>query len=89
MKIAVTTPDRPRRIARRAGVRPRVLLRDPDRLDAEIAEHVDPAVGGLRDADYVAEATEGDDAIYWVHPRLVGWAAPTGGLPCSRRCRKP
>lgn len=51
-----------------------MLLRDPARLDAELAEHVEPAVGDLRDADYVTEATEGIDAIFWVPPD--DWSLP-------------
>jgi uncharacterized protein YbjT (DUF2867 family) len=79
MPIAVTTPtghvgSHVVRMLRQAGVRPRVLLRDPARLDAELAEHVEPVVGDLRDADYVAEATEGVDALFWVHPE--DWSLP-------------
>ena len=79
MPIAVTTPtghvgSHVVRMLSPAGVRPRVLLRDPARLDAELLEHVEPAVGDLRDADYVAEATEGVDAIFWVHPD--DWTLP-------------
>jgi uncharacterized protein YbjT (DUF2867 family) len=51
-----------------AGIRPRLLLRDPDRLDAEVRDQVELAVGDQRDADYVAEATRDVAAIYWVHP---------------------
>jgi hypothetical protein len=39
--------------------RPRLLLRNPDRLDAEVRDQVELAVGDQRDADYVAEATRG------------------------------
>jgi NAD(P)H dehydrogenase (quinone) len=79
MTIAVTTPtghvgSHVVRMLCQAGVRPRVLLRDPARLDAELAEHVEPVVGDLRDADYVAEATEGVDALFWVHPE--DWSLP-------------
>ena len=76
MTIAVITPtghvgSHVVRMLCQAGVRPRVLLRDPARLDAELAE---PMVGDLRDADNVAEATEGVDAIFWVHPD--DWSLP-------------
>ncbi len=57
-----------------AGVRPRLLLRNPDRLDAELRGHADLAVGDQRDADYVAEATRGVDAVFWVHPD--DWSLP-------------
>jgi uncharacterized protein YbjT (DUF2867 family) len=51
-----------------AGVRPRVLLRNPDRLAAEVRDQVELAVGDQRDPDYVSEATRGVQAIFWVHP---------------------
>jgi uncharacterized protein YbjT (DUF2867 family) len=59
--IAVTTPtghvgSQVVRTLCQAGVRPRVSLRDPDRLDAGVRDRVEPAVGDLRDAGYVAEA---------------------------------
>jgi uncharacterized protein YbjT (DUF2867 family) len=71
--IAVTTPtgnvgSHVVRMLCQAGVRPRVLLRNPDRLDDGLREYVELAVGDLHDADYVAEATRGVEAIYWVHP---------------------
>jgi uncharacterized protein YbjT (DUF2867 family) len=71
--IAVTTPtgnvgSHVVRMLCQAGVRPRLLLRDPNRLDDELREYVDVAVGDIRDADYVLESTRGLDAIYWVHP---------------------
>src|SRR4051794_21575645 len=65
-----------------AGVRPRVLLRDPARLDTELAEHVEPVVGDLRDADYVAEATAGVDAPFWVHPE--DWSLPAPSAAAKR-----
>jgi hypothetical protein len=40
-----------------AGVRPRLLLRNPDRLDAGVRDRVELEVGDQRDAGYVAEAT--------------------------------
>jgi uncharacterized protein YbjT (DUF2867 family) len=57
-----------------AGVRPRLLLRDPDRLDAELRDRVELAIGDQRDAGYVAEATRGADAVFWVHPD--DWSHP-------------
>jgi uncharacterized protein YbjT (DUF2867 family) len=71
--IAVTTPtgtvgSQVVRLLCQAGVRPRLLLRNPDRLDPEVREHVELAVGDQRDSDYVAEATRGVEAIFWVHP---------------------
>lgn len=79
MTIVVTTPtgkvgSQVARMLCRAGERPRLLLRDPDRLDADLRALVEPAVGDLRDAAYVAEATRDVDAIYWVHPE--DWSQP-------------
>src|SRR4051795_3400970 len=58
----------------RAGVRPRLLLRKPDRLSVELRDHVELAVGDQRDRDYVLEATRGVDAVFWVHPD--DWSMP-------------
>lgn len=73
MTIAVTTPtgnvgSHVVRMLCQAGVRPRLLLRNPDHLNAEIRDHVELAVGDQRDADYVTEATRGVEAILWAHP---------------------
>jgi hypothetical protein len=61
----------------RAGGRPRLLLRDPDRLDVELRHLVEPAVGDQRDADYVMESTRGVDAVYWVYPEDSRCPTPT------------
>jgi uncharacterized protein YbjT (DUF2867 family) len=73
LTIAVTTPtgnvgSHVVRMLCQAGVRPRLLLRNPDRLDAGIRDQVELAVGDQRDAGYVAEATHGAEAVFWVHP---------------------
>ena len=70
--IAVTTPtgNVGRHVTAmlvRAGVRPRVLVRDATKL-GELAAHVDAVEVDLQDADAVARATEGVDALYWVTP---------------------
>jgi uncharacterized protein YbjT (DUF2867 family) len=77
--IAVTTPtghvgSQVVRMLCQAGVRPRLLLRNPERLDGELRDQVDLAVGDLRDADYVAEATRDVEAVFWVHPD--DWSLP-------------
>jgi uncharacterized protein YbjT (DUF2867 family) len=73
MVIAVTTPtgNVGRHVVAglvRAGVRPRVLLRDPSRLEPAIADLVDPVAVDQRDDAAVLAATEGVDALYWVSP---------------------
>jgi NAD(P)H dehydrogenase (quinone) len=85
--IAVTTPtghvgSHVVRLLCQAGVRPRLLLRDPDHLDAELRDQVDLAVGDQRDAAYVAEATRGVDAVYWVHPD--DWSLPDPDADAER-----
>ncbi|MBE2319868.1 NAD(P)H-binding protein [Solirubrobacter sp. CPCC 204708] len=69
--IAVTTPtgNVGRHVTAmliRAGVRPRVLVRDPAKLDHP--DHVDAVQVDLTDRDAVAAAMEGVDALYWVTP---------------------
>jgi uncharacterized protein YbjT (DUF2867 family) len=79
MTIAVTTPtghvgSHVARLLCQAGERPRLLLRNPGRLDADLRDRVELAVGDQRDAGYVAEATRGADAVFWVHPD--DWSRP-------------
>ena len=86
MVIAVTTPtgNVGRHVVAgllRAGVRPRVLLRDPGRLAPELAGRVDAVVVDQQDAGAVLAATEGVDALYWVSPSV--WA----GDPVAEHAR--
>jgi uncharacterized protein YbjT (DUF2867 family) len=85
--IAVTTPtgnvgSHVVRMLCQAGVRPRLLLRNPDRLDPEVRDQVELAVGDQRDADYVAESTRGLAAIHWVHPD--DWSLPDPDADAER-----
>ena len=87
MTIAVTTPTgnvgfHVVRMLCQAGARPRLLLRDPDRLDADVRYRVELAVGDLRDAGFVAEATRGVDAVFWVHPD--DWSLPDPDADAER-----
>lgn len=71
MTIVVTTPtghvgSRVVRLLLQAGVRPRVLVRDPARLDAR--ERVDVRRGDLTDAAFVRKATAGARTVFWVDP---------------------
>ncbi|MFJ7206167.1 NAD(P)H-binding protein [Streptomyces sp. NPDC098789] len=77
MQIAVTTPtgNVGRHVVTtlvRAGVRPRVLLRDPGRLAPGIRAEVDAVRVDQYDADAVAVATRGVDALFWVDPTTGG-----------------
>lgn len=76
MRIAVTTPtghvgSRVVQLLVQAGVRPVLLLRDPDKLDEQLHDQVEVHAGDLGDLDYVLEATRGVDALYWVDPTDV------------------
>jgi uncharacterized protein YbjT (DUF2867 family) len=73
MRIAVTTPtgNVGRHVVAmlvRAGVRPLVLARHPERLDPEIRPLVDAVAVDQFDAEAVSAATSGVDALYWVDP---------------------
>lgn len=77
MRIAITTPTG--NVGRhlvaalvRAGVRPRVLLREPGRLAPEVVDAVDAVRVDQYDADAVVAATEGVDALFWVDPPSDG-----------------
>ncbi|MCT9093258.1 NAD(P)H-binding protein [Streptomyces sp. ASQP_92] len=77
MQIAVTTPtgNVGRHVVSalaRAGVRPRVLVRDPGRLAPGIRGEVDAVKVDQYDADTVVAATRGIDALYWVDPSTGG-----------------
>lgn len=79
MTIAVATPtghvgSHVVRMLCQAGVRPRLLLRNPERLDPSLRDLVDVAVGDQRDAEYVADSISGVDAVFWVHPD--DWSLP-------------
>ncbi|HEY8479436.1 MAG TPA: NAD(P)H-binding protein, partial [Spirillospora sp.] len=73
MSIVVTTPtgnvgSRVVRLLLQAGVRPRVLVRDPARLDAQTRERVDVRRGDLTDAAFVRTAISGARTVFWVDP---------------------
>lgn len=72
-KIVVTTPtgkvgSRVVRLLLQAGVRPTLLLRDPDRLDTATRQRVDTVRGDQGDADAVLRATRDADRLFWVDP---------------------
>ncbi|MDA3627127.1 NAD(P)H-binding protein [Saccharopolyspora sp. WRP15-2] len=72
-KIVVTTPtghvgSRVVQLLLQAGVRPTLLLRAPDKLDAATHDRVDVVQGDQGDADAVIRATEGADCLFWVDP---------------------
>lgn len=73
MEIALTTPTghvgaHLVRALIRAGLRPRLLMRDPSRLDPTLAEQVDVRRTDLYQRESVIEACTGADALYWVTP---------------------
>ncbi|MEU5421558.1 NAD(P)H-binding protein [Streptomyces sp. NPDC020799] len=91
MTIVVTTPtghvgSRVVRLLVQAGVRPRVLVRDPARLDAELRGRVDARRGDLTDPGFVREATAGARTVFWVDPTPHTAEDPIG---TSRRTAAP
>ena len=87
MRVAVTTPtghvgSQVVPMLCQAGVRPRLLVRNPDRVGPELRDSVELAVGDQRDADYVAEATCDVEAVFWVHPD--DWASPDPNADAER-----
>jgi len=77
MRIAVTTPTG--NVGRhvlamliRAGVRPRVLVRHPDRLDPSVRPLVDVVTVDQFDADTVVAATRDITGLFWVDPTTGG-----------------
>lgn len=72
-KIVVTTPtghvgSRVVQLLVQAGVRPTLLLRDPDKLDPHTRGRVDLVQGDQEEADAVLRATRGADRLFWVDP---------------------
>ncbi|MFB7595843.1 NAD(P)H-binding protein [Streptomyces sp. NPDC056160] len=73
MTVVVTTPtghvgSRVVRLLLQAGARPRLLLRDPSRLEPDIRERVDARRGDLTDAAFVRDAMAGATAAFLVDP---------------------
>lgn len=73
MHVAVTTPTGnvgsvAARLLVQAGLRPRLLLRDPARLPDDLSAHCEVVVLDLQDADAVVRATTGLDALLWIQP---------------------
>ncbi len=73
MRIAVTTPtgNVGRHVVAmlvRAGMRPLVLARDPDRLDPDLRREIDAVAVDQQHVDAVVAATAGVDALFWVDP---------------------
>ena len=71
MRIVVTTPtghvgSQVVGLLLQAGARPTLLLRDPARLDDATRKLVDAVQEDQGDAEAVARATEGADALFWV-----------------------
>ncbi|MER7011437.1 NAD(P)H-binding protein [Saccharopolyspora sp. NPDC000359] len=72
-KIIVTTPtghvgSRVVQLLVQAGVRPTLLLRAPEKLDAATRDRVDVVQCDQGDADAVLRATQGADSLFWVDP---------------------
>ncbi|WP_348789790.1 NAD(P)H-binding protein [Leifsonia sp. NPDC080035] len=73
MTIAVTTPTgnvgrHLLRLVVQAGERPRVLVRDPERLDEAARGFVDAVATDQLDTESVVRATAGVEAVHWIVP---------------------
>ncbi|GAA0910973.1 NmrA family NAD(P)-binding protein [Virgisporangium aurantiacum] len=82
MTIAVTTPtgnvgSRVVQLLVQAGVRPRVLVRDPARLSVDA---VDVRQGDLCDARFVTDALTGVESVLWVTPERFDSADPLADM---------
>lgn len=76
MRIAITTPNghvghHLTRMLVRAGIRPLLLSRNLESIDAELREYVDVVQADSQDAAQVVVATRGVDALYWVDPSVM------------------
>jgi uncharacterized protein YbjT (DUF2867 family) len=92
MKVVVTTPtgnvgSRVVRLLIQAGVRPTLLARRPERIDAATREHAEVIGADLADATAVLSATRDADALFWVAPPTddpdadpVAWYAGLGAI---------
>ena len=83
MTIAVTTPtghvgSRVVRLLLQAGARPRVLVRDPGRLDPAVRDAVEIRRGDLTDPTFVHEALQGARSVFVVDPTPHTAADPVG-----------
>ncbi|MEV6299064.1 NAD(P)H-binding protein [Actinoplanes sp. NPDC051861] len=68
------------RLLVQAGERPRLLVRDPGRLEPGLAEAAEVRTGDLRDRDFVAGAAAGLDALLWVTPENFTAVDPLGEM---------
>lgn len=76
MRIAVTTPmghvgQHVTSMLIRAGVRPLLLARSPEKVPQEVQANADVVVADSTDPEQVTDATRGVDAIYWVDPSVM------------------
>jgi uncharacterized protein YbjT (DUF2867 family) len=81
--MVVTTPtghvgSRVVRLLLQAGARPRVLVRDPGRLDPAVRDAVEIRRGDLTDPTFVHEALQGARSVFVVDPTPHTAADPVG-----------
>ncbi|MGV3617443.1 MAG: NAD(P)H-binding protein [Fimbriimonas sp.] len=85
MNIVVTTPtghigSRIVDLLIQAGVRPTLIVRDPARLAPKVRAASDVRTGNLADRDFVLEATQGADALFWLIPTDYTSEDPKGDM---------
>lgn len=76
MRIAVTTPmghvgRHVTTMLIRAGVRPLLLARSPEKVPQTVCSHADVVQADSTNPDQVTAATHGVDALYWVDPSVL------------------
>lgn len=77
MTIAITTPtgnigSHLVSLLLDAGAELTLLVRNPDKLDANVRNRVNVQQGSLEDRDFVLRATQGADALFWLAPLNFG-----------------
>lgn len=91
MRIAVTTPmghvgRHVTTMLIRAGVRPLLLARRPEKIPQMVRSHADVVQADSTNPEQVTAATQGVDALYWVDPSvmsadpLIDYAAATHAM---------
>lgn len=85
MSIVIATPtgqigSRVTQLLIQAGVRPTLLVRDANKLSAEVRSAADVREGNLSDRDFVLNATQGATTLFWLIPSDYFSNDPVGDI---------
>jgi len=85
MRVVVTTPtgnigSRAVQLLIQAGVRPTLLVRNPERLPDTVRSASEVLTGELGDREFILRATEGVDALFWLVPTDYTSNDPLGAM---------